>query len=262
MSAASVTLATGGLVLASASLAPIDFFTAVVALYVVIFACGWGRLVHAPAPGISGAVILIVAVASGAAVRLSMDAAWSGIVVAFVIAAAFFGEIVRGEERSSVLGSIATTATGSLIGVAASAWIALENYRVWLILAYPMGLCLGVAGLCLLLRGPMWVKTTGSIVACTLAGLGAVAVVMATRLGAEDSVLVASASVGASEPLFAMLTVFAGFGCVCGLLIAACHAFFSGRVAPTTPLAALALGVIPILVMSLPVYAFARLVSS
>ncbi|QOX81641.1 hypothetical protein H8R18_07875 [Nanchangia anserum] len=226
---------------------------------VIVFACGWGRLVHAPAPGISAVIIAVMALASLGVVRVTMDAAWGVYVAGFVVCAAFIGEMVRGRGRTSVLGSLATTVTGTVLAMTTIAWIALENYRVWLILAHPMGICLVVAGACLFLRGSVWMRVLTSIVLCTLGGLVAVGLVMVAGLGANDSILVASASVGTTEPMIAMLTVFGAFGMVSGLVVAGCHAFFAGRMAPTSLMGAAALGMIPWLTAAIPVYAFARI---
>lgn len=250
-----------GLGLAASALGPIDTMTVLVIVAVIVFALGWGRLVHAPSPQTSGIIVALAALSGIIAVRVTMDAFWCALIAAFVVFFAFLGEIARGQQRTSVLGSLATTVTGSVLALSAVSWVALENYRMWLILAHPMGICLAVAGLCFFLRGSVWARAGVSVLACTLGGLVSVGVVMALGLGGEESVLAASASVGASEPLIAMFVVFGAFGLIEGLVVAGCHAFFSGRIAPTSTLGAMALGMIPWLSAAIPVYTFARIVS-
>ncbi len=259
MGVAAGTLVCAGLALVLAAYAPADIITALVVVAIVLFAAGWGRLTHAPAPAVSGVVVALIGLASVVAVRVTMDAAWATIVGAFALVVAFLGEMFRGRSRTSVLGSLATSITGVIIALSSGGWVALENCRMWLVLAYPMGICLVVAGLCLLVKGELWVRASVSILACTLAGLAAVGIVKATGLGGDDSILVLTTSVGAAEPLIAMLTIFGAFGLVAGLVVAGCHILFSGRMRPTSVIGAVALGLIPWLTMAVPVYAFARL---
>lgn len=245
--------------LAGAALVPAGTLTALVVLAIVLFALGWGRLMHAPAPATSGIVIGLMACLGVGVVAVTHDAAWGIFVAAFTVCAAFISEMMRGTRRTSMLGSLATTVSGSVIALTGMSWVALEGSRQWLVLAHPMGLCLVVAGACLFVRGSVWMRAGISVVACTLGGLAAVGFVMVSGLGGRHSVLAVSASVGAGEPLLAMLVVFGGFGLLAGLVVAGCHAFFTGRMAPTSTLGAIALGLVPWLCAAVPVYCFARL---
>lgn len=245
--------------LALTFLLPRDALTALVAIFALLGAWGWGQLIHAPAPRRTAVVIALTALGTVIMTRVFGDFSVVTEVTGLGMVAAFVMEMTR-NPRPRLLDSVASTVAGILTFSAVGAWVVLGREQLWHFLVIPAAIILvgGCLGMGVAANWSPLQRATSATVGAMLFGLGAGAGIMFLQVPNPTQALIFTS--GHLPTLWATLLSGAFLGLILGLFQGGTTLLFREDVAPATIPSALSLAMVPLILSAVPVYALARLV--
>lgn len=250
--------ALGALLLGGAFWLPRDVLTLLAILAVLALAWGWGELLHLPAPYRSAELIAFAGIAAVVLARIFADLAIVSEVAGIVVILAFVMEMTR-FPREQLLDSVSGTVTGILIALSAGAWTVLGGQRVWHFMLIPAAITLLGAslGMALAFRFSPVVKAAFAMVFAVTSGIACGAGVVLLEIPQSSRVVLFYG--GVIDPVWGATLAGGSLGLVVGALCGAMALMYRGRMLPRKAATAIALGIVPLLVTAIPVYALARL---
>jgi len=239
LSTRSVLTACAAAVLAGAATLHAGAVAGVLAVVVLALAWGWPRLMSLPAPGGSSIVLGLVGLGTVLAVYATPSAPWLRnvpLVLAMGVVLAFVNELLRSDDRSRLVESLAGTVAGVVVVVSTSGWLAIAKTSGGEPFVAMSAIALAVAAAVAAIPFYGWPSFGLTVLVGT--GAGAVAARLLPGPGLTAGIVV---------------------GVVSGLLVASVHMLLSRVPSLRGVPGALAASAAPISISGILVYAVARL---
>ncbi|KNC19958.1 hypothetical protein AC792_03590 [Arthrobacter sp. RIT-PI-e] len=208
----------------------------------VLAAVGWPHLLQVPARKSQAAAIgasAVLAVVLTATTDGAAPFGWFPAMVALGVGAVFMIQLVRGTGQSHRLESILGAGTGVLVVAMGSGWVAADR----------LGFNLSDSGMTLVTGVSVLVAIAVCLLPLPDRIVAPVAVVLAALAGPLGGLLLTEVPAVAAAVI----------GAVCGAVIAATRRLAGGRAAPLSRIAAISVGVSPVLGLGAVVYLLDRL---